>query len=166
MKTVKVIAVEARKDKRKTPYNLISFMTPDSVMQNGVKIKIEPRVQRVTKYPESYLPDKSPQYGHDFKVGDVVAGDIITRAGLIPYPIADKATGEITSTPNFATHLVLGDSTNEEAFEALVWKEFNSRGKFLNNGSAHSAAGFLKAWGTAAPELVQASEDVVETQTL
>lgn len=165
MKTLKVTATEAKIDKNKKPYNLITFSTPDYVMQGGVKILIEPKVQRVVKYPESYLPSGEPQFGHNFKVGDIVAGDIVTKGGLLPYPIVDAQTGELLRSVDHATHVVLGNTDNEDAFEVAIWREFNSRGKYLNN--AANAEAFAKFWGQPAEGIMEAKEEeTIEEQVL
>jgi len=158
MKTLKVLNTIAAFDKNKKAYNKIELSTPDTErLPNGVTVKIEPKTQNIVKYPESYLDDKSPQYGHDFKKGDIVAGDIVTKANLMPYPIVDPQ-GNTTRMATSASHVVLGDSRNEDAFEAATWREFHSRGKFLNDGSQASIDGYIKFWGVVPEtgELVEA----------
>lgn len=158
MKTLKVTAVEAKKDKNQKDYNLITLSTPDSVMQGGVRIKIEPKTQRIVRYPESYLEDKSPQYGHDFKVGDTVAGDIVTVGNLFPYNIVDPS-GNVTRQVSHASHVVLGDSDNEDAFNAAIKREFESRGKFL--AREENIEAYTKFWGVS-PETGEMIEDAIE----
>lgn len=145
MKTLKILSTEAKKDKNKKAYSLIEVATPDHVMQDNQRIEVEPKIQRITKYPESYLPEGDPQWGHDLKMGQTIAGDIVTRSGLLPYPITDAGTGEITSHPSIASHVVFGNS-DEKSFEALVTKEFESRGKYANDGSARNSERFFKYW--------------------
>ena len=144
MKTLKVTLVEQKKDKNQKAYNLITLSTPGFVMQGGVKIKVEPKTQRIVRYPESYLPDGSPQYGHDFVEGDNVAGDIVTIDNLIPYNIVDE-NGDVTRQVSHASHVVLGNSDDEGAWNAAISREFASRGKFANDGTNLEA--YAKFWG-------------------
>lgn len=145
MKTLKVTNIEANlSDKNGKAYNKIQLSTPAFVMQSGMKLRVEPKVQNVVKYPESYLEDKSPQYGHDFALGENVAGDIVTLGNLLPYPITD-ATGSITRQATSASHVVLGDTDNADAFAEATRREFASRGKFINDSSNLEA--YVKFWG-------------------
>lgn len=131
MKILTVLAVETGLlDKNKKKYNKIKLSTPNFIVQGGVKIRIEPKTQNVTKYPESYLPDGSPQHAHDAKIGENLAGDIVTLGGLLPYPITDP-DGNVTRMATTASHVVLGNSDDAEAFAVATIREFNSRGKFL-----------------------------------
>jgi len=161
MKTLKVISTESKKDKRKKAYSLIELSQPDHVMQDNMRIEVEPKTQRITKYPESYLPEGDPQWGHDLKVGSNVAGDIVTRTGLLPYPITDPATGDITNHPTIASHVVFGNSDLDN-FDDLVTKEFESRGKFVNDGSTRNSELFFKYWD-ANPVFMDGSEVVEAT---
>lgn len=160
MKTLKVKNVVSLEDKNQKTYSKIELSTPDSVMQGGIKVKIEPKTQNIVKYPESYLPDGSPQYGHDFQIGDNVAGDIVTKANLIPYNIVDP-TGTVTRQATSASHVVLGDTDNADAFEAATWREFHSRGKFLNDGNHLEA--YAKFWGFA-PETGEMVNEPAEAE--
>lgn len=163
MKTLTVTNIETNlSDKNGKAYNKIQLSTPAFVVQGGMKLRVEPKVQNVVKYPESYLEDKSPQYGHDFAKGENIAGDIVTLGNLLPYPITD-ATGSITRQATSASHVVLGNSDNESAFAEATRREFASRGKFINHPSNLEA--YVKFWGfspegeVAETEMVEADED-------
>ena len=163
METLTVTNVENLQDKNGKPYNKIELSTPAHKVRNGVKIRIEPKTQNIVKYPKSYLPGEDPQYGHDFKQGEVVAGDIVTRGNLMPYNIIDP-DGTVTRQATSASHVVLGDSDDADAFEAAVQREFRSRGKFPNDGSEESIQGYIKFWGFA-PDTGEVVEDEAEAET-
>ena len=161
MKTLEVKAVETLQDKNGKEYSKILLSTADHIVQGGKRIRIEPKTQNIVKYPESYLPDGSPQYGHDLQPGELVAGDIVTRGNLMPYNIVD-AQGNVTSQVDFATHVVLGNTDDPEAFEVAIKKEFRSRGKFDNDGT--NAEAYFKYWGFSPETGEVAEEETVTTE--
>jgi len=156
-KVLKVLNVETLEDKRGKKYNKIELSTPDFMMVNGQKVRIEPKTQNIVKYPESYLPDGSPQYGHDLKEGELIAGDIVTLGGLIPYNIVDPS-GTVTRQATSATHVVLGETTSP-AFAVATEREFASRGKFIDDGTNNDR--YAAFWGFEAEtgELVETEEE-------
>lgn len=156
MKFLTVLTSESKTDKNGKLYNKISVRTDDHVLQNGRKIRIEPKVQTIVKYPESYLKDGSPQFGHDLKAGEAVAGDIVTKAGFIGYPITNAA-GDVERMATSSTHVILGDSDNAEAFALTTLKEFNSRGCFLAS-DPESEARYSDYWEMEAPDSLVAVE--------
>jgi len=162
MKTLQVIAVEeGLVDKRDNVYNKIMLSTPNFVVQGGMKLRIEPKTQNVIKYPKSYLPDNRPQFGHDAKEGEFIAGDIVTVGGLLPYPITDPK-GVVTRMATSASHVVLGNSDDEDAFAELTRREFESRGKFKAD-AADATEKYFEHWGYA-PETIETGE-VPATET-
>lgn len=162
MKFLTVVSTESKADKNQKAYNKIVVRTDDHIVQNGRKIRIEPKVQTIIKYPESYLPDGSPQFGHDLKESEAVAGDIVTLGGLLGYPITN-ANGDVERMATTATHVVLGDSDQESAFKAATLKEFASRGCFLAS-DLESNARYSKFWNMEAPDSLVAAPAVEETE--
>lgn len=149
MKTLEVIAVEAGLlDKRDNVYNKIKLSTPNFIVQGGQRCRIEPKVQNVTKYPKSYLPDNRPEFAHDAKVGEFIAGDIVTQGGLLPYPITDPK-GAVTRMATSATHVVIGNTDDTDAFAELTRREFEGRGKF-KVGTPGAEEKYFTYWGYAA----------------
>jgi hypothetical protein len=158
---LKVISTETRQDKRGKDYSVIALSSPATKMVGTSTVKIEPKVQKITKWSESYLPGGDPQFGHDFEVGDKVAGAIVMKGNLLPYPI--ESDGE-TRMATSATHVVLGETDDADAFEALVWKEFNSRGKFSAN-DPNGAEKFETKYGYAPADLLTPVAEAVEVTT-
>lgn len=156
MRTLEVIAVEAGLlDKRDNVYNKIKLSTPNFINQGGQKLRIEPKVQNVTKYPKSYLPDNRPEFAHDAKVGEFIAGDIVTQGGLLPYPITDPK-GAVTRMATSATHVVIGNTDDADAFAELTRREFESRGK-IKADAPNAAEKYFNKWGYA-PETIETGE--------
>lgn len=162
MRTLEVIAVEAGlTDKRDNLYSKIMLSTPNFIMQGGQRLRIEPKTQNVTKYPKSYLPDNRPEFGHDAQVGEFIAGDIVVCGGLLPYPITD-AKGAVTRMATSATHVVIGNTDDVDAFKELTRREFEGRGKFKagEEGSVQRELALEKYhahWGYAA-ETIETGE--------
>jgi hypothetical protein len=161
-KVLKVLNVESLKDKRDNKYNKIELSTPDFMMVNGQKVRTEPKTQNIVKWPKSYLPSGEPQYGHDLKVGESVAGDIVTIGNLLPYNIVDPS-GAVTRQADSATHVVLGDSSSP-AFAVATRKEFESRGKFLNDGTNEEK--YAAYWGFEAETEAAPVESSIEGQEM
>lgn len=145
MRLLEVLAVEIGLiDKNDKKYNKIQLSTPNFISQNGIRVRIEPKVQNVTKYPESYLPEGDPQFAHDAKVGEFIGGDIVTIGGLLAYPITDP-DGNVTRMATSASHVVLGNTDDADAFHVATMREFASRGKFLASDPASTEA-YVKYW--------------------
>jgi len=163
MRTLEVIAVEAGLlDKRDNVYNKIKLSTPNFINQGGQKLRIEPKVQNVTKYPKSYLPDNRPEFAHDAKLGEFIAGDIVTQGGLLPYPITDPK-GVVTRMATSATHVVIGNTDDTDAFAELTRREFEGRGKFKADAPGADEK-YFTYWGYAA-ETIETGE-VAATETV
>ena len=162
MKTLEVIAVEAGIDKRDNAFNKIKLSTPNFENQGGKRVRIEPLVQNVVKYPKSYLPDERPQFGHDAKVGEFIGGDIVTLGDLLPYPIT-APDGSVTRMATSAKHVVLGNSDQTAAWKELIKREFRSRGKFsmyLADGvtkDPEAETAYFNYWGYA-PQTIETGE--------
>lgn len=154
MKTLKVIEVSTDTDKQQKPYTRIRLSTSNVI--EGTTIKVQPKVQTIIRYPESYLPGNPSEFGHDFKLDDIIAGDIVTVNNLIPYPIV-KDNGQIMQV-NSSTHVVLGNSDDVDAFAESIKKEFKNRGCFVL-GALNSEEGYLKHWKVS-PDTGEVHEEV------
>ena len=123
-KYLDVTSVEGRTDRNGKPFNLVGFSTSpihrevDEITGEIIEARVQPKTTRKTFYPESYLPDGTPEYGHDFKVGEKVAGDLV-RLETLPYEIVNQETG-MTNTATTATILVLGLSSEGDWNETVV----------------------------------------------
>ncbi len=156
MRKLEVLAVEAGlTDKRDNEYTKITLSTPNFIMDEGQRVRTEPKVQNVTKYPKSYLPDARPEFGHDAQVGEFINGDIVVVGGLLPYPITDPK-GAVTRMATSATHVVIGNTDDAEAFAELTRREFEGRGKFKAD-KTDAKEKYFKYWGYAA-ETIETGE--------
>lgn len=132
---LKVLNVEERYDSRVNDeqpegrlYKYIQVETiGDKVLDvpgvGRMTVKGEKRRSAFTAYPNNYLDQPDP--GSDLKKGDLVMGDIVTRE-VPPYDLVGN--DGIRRTITQYSSVVLGDSTKEEQFEALVRRTFARRG--------------------------------------
>lgn len=134
LKVVKIIETNEKGqplvDKNGKEYKRISVQTNGSKVitdeqGNNIKIKVAPRESSFHAYKESYLPSGKMEFGYDFLVGDLVAGDIVKRK-VVPYTIVNEETGE-EKTVNIASVIVLGED-NSDNWETLVLSAFKQRG--------------------------------------
>ena len=110
-------------DKNGKEYKVIEFSTPDFIMLEGMKVRVEPKKTSITRYAETYL-DNKPHFGYDSKVGNAFLGDIVTRE-VPTYVILSKEGGE--REVNSYSTVVFGDSTSSD-FELKVKREFKNAG--------------------------------------
>lgn len=145
MKTLKVVKVEngydpqfadKRIDKNGKPYTYVQVSSPSMILAENelgekVKMRVEPKISAFTAYRESYLLDANgnptPQYGHDFQVGELVPGDIVTRK-VEKYFIEnengkDEFEGKKGRWVDIASVIVFGDSDSPE-WELKVQQAF------------------------------------------
>lgn len=120
---------EVKKDSNQRIYKQLFLKGNDMKYVNvggkTVPIRTEARESSIIVRESRYLDDK-PDFGWDFKIGERVAGAIVTRE-VMPYEITDQKTGEVRTVTTY-TRPVLGDTTNKAAFEVAVRREFNAQG--------------------------------------
>lgn len=139
-----VVAIVASIDKNKKKYNNVVVETPSVAMVSTdlgqIAVKVKPRRSSFNTWEESYLEsnDGRPDFGYDLSVGDVLAGAIVTRKVLTairdsqdPKVIVNYAKSytienegrAATITDEYST-VVIGDSTDEQAFNSEIRKTF------------------------------------------
>jgi len=128
MKLLKVISAEVgRKDKNQRPYTYLrveTIGTTNLFIDGEMREVFTPKKQTgFTAYPVSYLPDGSPQFGHDLKKGEYASGDIVTRR-VVPYMIGER---EVCT----ASIPVFGDTEDVLGFEIEIERAFKRFGYTL-----------------------------------
>lgn len=111
-------------------YRTIGVRTPNTKIIEGITnpVNVKPRETAFNAYKSSYLDNKT-EFGFDFKVGESLLGDIVTK-NVSPYPIisVDKKTGEeVTRMVDTASVLVFGDNTSE-TWDNKIVKAFKAKG--------------------------------------
>lgn len=125
MSLLTVISVsEVKQDRNNKNYKVVEFATPNTKDVNGLKVRVQPKTSSKTFWEESYLNDKM-EFGYDFKVGDLVEGNIVTRE-VVEYEIVNTETGEERTVSSY-TAVVFGD-TFDPSFELEVQKAFKAAG--------------------------------------
>ena len=130
---LEVIEIEERQDKNKRNYKYIRLATPSKI--NGVLIPT--RETAMTAMENNYLDQK--EFGWDFKVGDKVRGELVTRE-VEEYTIDGN-------TVDSATVLVFPLAGQSEVNEIAIKRAFANKGFILGGAEVeeHEAEEALTA---------------------
>lgn len=139
---LRVISVTEAQDKNKKSYNNIVVATPGVITimtDEGEKsVKVKSRQSSFNAWQESYLEsmNSQPDFGYDVKEGDLLAGTIVTRkvktairnsekeiTGYADTYVIENEGRADTITNEYST-VVLGDTSDEEGFDAEIRKTF------------------------------------------
>ena len=134
MEILVVISVDKAFDRNRKVYTKLRLTTPPSKMVvidgKTKKVFVKPKVTTLIAYPISYLPSGAPEFGHDLKLGDRIAGRIVTRR-VAPYDIGERAV-------DTASVIVAGDTNDPEEFQIEIERAFKRNGFTIMTKELHS----------------------------
>lgn len=123
---VTIVSVsDVLKDKNGRDFKIIELSNPtkttvvDETTGEILIARIPAKRAKINAYKESYLDDK-PHFLWDSKVGEVVAGEIVTRE-VMPYEINERAVNTYTTA-------VFGNTDDKKAFEIEIERTFKNNG--------------------------------------
>jgi hypothetical protein len=135
MKSVKIIAREVSQDKNGKNYAKLTVETSgkkriiDEETGEQILVNLPSRSTSVLAWEKNYL-DEKPDFGWNLKVGERVAGDIVTRT-VVPYEI--PVDGDDSRTVNTYSCFVPGDTDERASFDAAIVRAFTRAGREIMN---------------------------------